>query len=170
MKERVDYFGKYSLKMNEVHNPVLNTIINKMKLDSKVAKFNLVQCNFSEYIERHPKEPKYYYELYHFNFKEDHNNIMFAFNKHFFKSREETYPMIDLIVKNWITNFKLTIKKESEGKDIYDLNLSKNDMIQTAHYLYPTKNLLDNKIDYQLFKIIYPYNSLKPVLDLWDKR
>lgn len=165
MEERNDFFGKYFEKMNEIHMPIMKQVISQLDLDLATGQFDIIQCNFAEYLEHHPEEPKYFFELYNFDFEGSSKPFLFAFNTYFFKSRTEVQQLVDSISSNWRSLVKAKINFIEAEKSIYDLNLAKYDMLQTIHYLYPQKNLIKDNIDYQMFKVIYPYDTLKPVLD-----
>ncbi len=168
MEERIDYFGKYSKKMHKIHYPVLSELIDQLSLDFDTSVFHLIQCDFSEYLEHHPDEPKYFFDLFSFEFGVNKGHFVFAFNTQFVKTREEVKSIVNSIKDKWYQAVKAKIEFVSTAKSINDLNLEKYAMLQSAHYQYPHKNLIDDKIDYQIFKIIYPYTTLKPVLDMWD--
>lgn len=168
MGDRIDFFGKYSEYIKIIHSPVMENVISQLDLDKSISEFCLLQCNYSEYLEHHPEEPKYFFELYKLNFNNRSGHFVFAFNSHFFKSRDNINVVLDLVKMNWEQSINVKIEFVKRGKSIDDLKIESFDMLQTVHYLYPQKNLIKSKIDYQLFKIIYPYNTLKPVLEHWD--
>lgn len=154
--------------LESINYPILNKMINTLGFDNNIARFGLVQCNFSEYIERHSEEQNYFFDLYNFQFQGFSGHFSFAFNSHFIKSRAEVKDIIDSIKNNWKESIGAEIDFAREGSSIYELNFEKFGMLQSVHYLYPLKELIANNIDYQIFKIIYPYNTLKPVLKKWD--
>lgn len=168
MEERIDFFGKYSDKMTSIHDQFFNEISFTPDIDKAIIERSLIQLTYSEYIDHHPEEPGYYFDLYNFKFGNHVGQIMTAFNKYFFKSREDYSLMIDSLKKSWILNADCSFTFSRNGQNINDLNFDTYDMMQTAHFLYPTKELIDNKINYQLFKIIYPYKTLEALLRSWD--
>lgn len=128
----------------------------------------LVQLNYSEYIVHHPDEPDYYFDLFTLQFNDHLGHIMTAFNKYFFKTREDCNQIIDSLKQSWNLIAVCLIEFSKECKSIYDLELNKHDMLQTAHFLYPHEELINNNVNFQLFKIIYPYHTLEPLLRSWD--
>ncbi|MBN2444142.1 MAG: hypothetical protein JXJ04_22455 [Spirochaetales bacterium] len=168
MEERIDFFGKYSEKMTEIHEQLFNDIAFDPSIDKAIIERSLLQCNYSEYIDYHPEESEYYFDLYDFRFRTHTGQIMTAFNQYFFKYREDYSRMIDSLKHSWMSNAGCSISFTRNCLNIDDLNFDTYDMMQTAHFLYPKKELLNNKINYQLFKIIYPYKTLEPLLRSWD--
>ncbi len=70
MRDRKDFFGKYSSKLIEIHDDLLT----QLKFDGDIKNENieriLIQCNYSEYIEHHPEEPEYFFDILDFNFQD----------------------------------------------------------------------------------------------------
>lgn len=168
MEERIDFFGKYSKKMIEIHEQLFNKISFDPTIDKAFIERSLIQCNYSEYIDHHPQEPEYYFDLCDFRFGTHTGQILTAFNKYFFKTRNDYSSILDSLKNSWDRIADCFISFARTGKDIDDLGFNTYDMMQTAHFIYKKKELYGKGINLQLFKIIYPYNTLEPVLRSWD--
>jgi len=168
MSYKKDFFGKYSADLTAIHDVFIDNIDMVSSVDRDRIVCDLVQLSLSEYIEHHPKEPEYYFDIHDFRFRDSTGQIMTVFNEYFFSSRIETLQIINALNAVWKSTNDCLIKHIGLGNDIRDLKLSTYDVILTVHFLYPVKELIENNIDYQLFKIIYPYRTLEPILRSWN--
>jgi len=168
MEERIDYFGTYSKKMTEIHEHLYKDISFDQSIDKTLIERSLIQLNYSEYIEHHPEEPEYYFDLYSFKFNNHTGQILTVFNKYFFKTRDDYSSMIESLNHSWASNADCSISFARNGENVDDLRFDTYDMMQTAHFIYNKKELYGKGINLQLFKIIYPYKTLEPLLRSWD--
>lgn len=169
MNERIDFFGKYSKKMSRIHTDFFNRISFPSNIDTKVIERTLLQCNYSEYIEHHPEETAYHWDLYNFTFGKHTAKIATAFNIHFFKKKKDHSHIVESLINTWEKHTDCSIFFSGNGNNIDDLQFHPYDMMQTAHFIYKKQELFGSGIDLQLFKIVYPYKTLEPLLQSWDK-
>lgn len=134
MADRTDFFGKYSEKMKNIHEQFFDDISLGTGIDKSMVDRTLIQLNYSEYIEHHPEEPDYNFDIFNFKFNDHAGQIMTAFNHYFFKTREEYSLIINFLKQSWHFNANCLIEFSKEGKSICDLNFEKYDMLQTAHF------------------------------------
>jgi len=164
--EKPDIFGKYSNKMNKMHESIKHRLFFGFEIivDKIILKIN--QSTFIEYLnDKH--DFGYKFALLDFITDNIKYPVMICLNEYFYKSNEADFMNIASILNDsWKKHTGSELKYAKKTNQVYDLALNDNEMIQTVHYLYQDKLLIDEKRDYQLFKLIYPYKSLKVILPM----
>jgi hypothetical protein len=159
-----DIFGPFSKGMVKLHTEVIHNLNEDAKYINMDIRLDLLQCTFKEYIDM---DHDHNYTWYQLNFDSDsERKVSIGFNDTIYKrNKDERERIIRLVNNAWDQNKLGIIRKTKEIQQTNDLKMHSDEMIQSAHFLANDKIIKDGNNKVQLFKIIYTYSSLKPLLD-----
>ena len=155
---------EYKRRMEAIHRAPIEKVAIDLHLVPRQIDVGLLLCNFGEYLS-YEHEKGYQHQICLLSSHSVQKSFLVSFNEAFYVQQNgSAAKVISYLHDMWhsYTNSEVTSLRTSRGA--IDLDLADTDIVRSVHYSYPVQELVDSGKDYQLFKVVYPYWTLEPII------